>query len=156
MRPYPSPVLTRRATVTDLAILVELCAEHAVFERTQLNREGMQERLEQAIFEHPARLHCWVAECSGVTVGYATATVDFSTWDAMPFTHLDCLYLQASARGKGLGRLLLGEVIEFAKTLNCRKLQWQTPVWNQPAIRFYEREGAVAHQKCRIKNVVSS
>ncbi len=149
MRPDSAPVLTRRASPADLGILVELCVEHAVFEQTLLNTDGLQGRLEQAIFENPARLYCWVVEYAGVIVGYATATVDFSTWNAASFMHLDCLYLKASARGNGLGRLLLCQVIEFARTLNCRNLQWQTPVWNEPAIRFYEREGAMPHQKYR-------
>ncbi|SMB97737.1 GNAT family N-acetyltransferase [Deinococcus hopiensis] len=133
----------------DLARVVELCGDHAAFERAAYDPAGKQERLEQALFGEVPRLHAWVAEQDGDLIGYATATLDYATWDAAPFVHLDCLYLRPQARGQGVGLLLLAEVLALGKRAGCVNAQWQTPQWNEDAIRFYRRQGAVGYSKCR-------
>ena len=40
-------------------------------------------------------------------------------------------------------------LVDVAKNNNCVNLQWQTPVFNEMAIRFYERIGGKAHDKKR-------
>lgn len=142
-------MLIRPVNQTDLADLVDLCAEHAAFEKAAYDRAGKQERLGAAIFADTPRLFVWVVVAQDSLVGYASVTLDFSTWDAFPFAHLDCLYLQPSWRSKGLGAKLLQTVIDFAKSKNCHNLQWQTPIWNKDAQRFYARLGAVQSSKER-------
>lgn len=82
-------------------------------------------------------------------MGYASATLDFSTLAGAPFLHLDCLYLEPAARGLGLGGELLVEVVGYARAQGCTQLQWQTPVWNADAIRFYDRLDAIRQEKYR-------
>ena len=66
-----------------------------------------------------------------------------------PFLHLDCLYLDPAARGLRLGPALLDAAVCRARALGCEQLQWQTPVWNDGAIRFYDRLGATRLAKQR-------
>ena len=82
-------------------------------------------------------------------VGYMTVTRDYATWSAKFFLHMDCLYLRADHRGRGLGRAFLAALIEFAETQQCDVLQWQTPPDNALGIGFYERMGASAKDKKR-------
>lgn len=62
---------------------------------------------------------------------------------------MDCLYLREETRGLGLGRQLVMEIASLAYRLGCVNVQWQTPVWNERAIRFYQRLGAKGKQKVR-------
>jgi GNAT superfamily N-acetyltransferase len=140
--------MIRTLELSDLPRLVELCAEHAAFEKASYDKLGKGERLEQAVFCDAPRLFVWVAVQENV-VGYASMTLDFSTWDAAPFAYLDCLYLQPSARGGGMGQQLLEVVVAFARSKNCRNVQWQTPNWNVDAQRFYLRQGATQSSKER-------
>jgi RimJ/RimL family protein N-acetyltransferase len=41
------------------------------------------------------------------------------------------------------------EIARLALNLSCVNVQWQTPTWNEPAIRFYQRLGAKSKQKVR-------
>ena len=72
-------------------------------------------------------------------VGYATFTFDFSTWDAGHFLHMDCLYLDENYRGFGIGEDIIRRIIAYAKKENCVSVQWQTPSFNERAIRFYSK-----------------
>jgi GNAT superfamily N-acetyltransferase len=133
----------------DLPQFVLLCREHASFERGDA-RDLEADRLHAALFSRPARLHAWVAcDREGPLIGYATATIDYSTWRAREFMHLDCLFVRESLRGLGVGHELLRAVCESASKLGIDEVQWQTPQWNTRAQRFYERVGAVGLPKMR-------
>lgn len=62
---------------------------------------------------------------------------------------MDCLYLAEAARGHGLGALLMAAVRAEAAALDLAEIQWQTPPWNDGAIRFYDRLGATSKEKRR-------
>lgn len=144
-----TPCIVRPANPDDLGELVTLCAEHALYEGAAFTPEGKAERLTRALFNDPARLHAWVAESEGALVGYATATPEFSTWNACEFLHMDCLFVRDGWRGAGVGAALLDAVVEHARRAGLMDIQWQTPDWNTDAARFYRRTGAVGQAKLR-------
>lgn len=130
----------RPAQVGDAQALATLCRAHAAFEELPYQADGHASRLAQAL--ENAQLHAWVAERNGNIVGYASATLDFSTLCARTFVHLDCLYLDPEARNRALGSALMAAVAEFGRRQGCCDMQWQTPAWNEGALRFYDRSGA--------------
>lgn len=132
----------------DLRELVELCREHARYERASWSEGARQEKL-AALFlgSEPAR--CWVVDGAGELAGFATVNLELSTWDAGHYLHLDCLYLRSTYRGRGLGRALVERVARAAVELGAVNVQWQTPIWNDDAARFYRRLGAGAAEKLR-------
>lgn len=95
------------------------------------------------------RLVLFLAVRRGAPIGYATVTHDVSTWSGRTFAHLDCLFVDDGDRGRGTGRLLFDAVLDHARSVGCYGLQWQTPAWNEGAIRFYRRTGAVNTTKER-------
>ena len=133
----------------DLAQLELLVREHALFERASPPDGDLATRLAGILFSPVPRLHAVVAEGDGGLAGYATASLEVSTWRASEYLHLDCLYLRGDARGAGVGRRLLDRVRMLARELGVAEVQWQSPDWNDDAVRFYERAGAVYRNKKR-------
>ncbi|WP_267381491.1 MULTISPECIES: GNAT family N-acetyltransferase [unclassified Sphingomonas] len=126
--------------------MLPLIRSHAAYERgeTSVSVAALRSALEP-----PFLLLGWVAMQAGQLVGYATATLDFSTWTGRSFLHLDCLFVQEGCRGGGIGAALLEAVRAHAAEREISEMQWQTPNWNKDAIRFYLREGAVMVPKER-------
>lgn len=62
----------------------------------------------------------------------------YSTWKGKGI-YLDDIVVNESYRGKGIGKLLLDEVIRDSKTLGAKQLHWQVLDWNEPAIAFYKK-----------------
>ncbi|GEB59902.1 GNAT family N-acetyltransferase [Streptomyces gardneri] len=165
--------VVRHARVEDLERVVELVAEHAEYEKAAPPAPGLATRLTGMLFGGPGsaeefggpepadeprgpsggetpRLRCLVAELpDGSLAGYATCAPELSTWDGVAYLHMDCLYLTSTARGHGLGPLLLDAVRAEARALGLTEIQWQTPAWNEGAIRFYDRLGATSKEKRR-------
>ena len=143
----------RRATHDDIDRLVELCAEHAVFEKADYDPTGKAAAL-ASMLTPPApdlepRLRIWVVDEGRGAVGFVSVGREASTWQAQDYLHMDCLYLRPEARNRGLGRALLQVVADKARVLGLTEIQWQTPAWNEGAIRFYRHQGAVCIEKLR-------
>lgn len=134
----------------DLPDVLDLCAEHAAYERSGFDRAGCAAGLGDALSAAVPRLLCRVAEADGI-VGYATATIDFSTWRAREFLHMDCLYVRAAQRGAGIGARLLAALRDEACARGIDEMQWQTPDWNAGAARFYRRLGAAEAHRLRYR-----
>ncbi|MEU7279164.1 GNAT family N-acetyltransferase [Streptomyces sp. NPDC045431] len=145
------PATVRRARPADLPRVVELAAEHAAYERAAAPVPDLAQRLHALLFDTPApRLRCLVAESpDGEIVGYATCAPELSTWQGAAYLHMDCLFVRSGTRGSGIGALLMDAVAAEAQDLGITEIQWQTPAWNEGAVRFYDRLGAKAKEKLR-------
>jgi GNAT superfamily N-acetyltransferase len=140
--------VTRLAQRDDIDALILMCREHALYEKATFDSTDMSARLEAALFGS-RRLHAWVVEAQDGLIAYATATVDFATWGAREYLHMDCLFVRESWRGRGVGASLLNQVLKIARRCGCREVQWQTPAWNMDAVQFYRRKGALGAEKLR-------
>lgn len=141
----------------DLPELVELCEEHATYERADWIPRDRIGALQSLLIDAD-NARCWVVEIhsghepadgKAKLAGFATANLELSTWDAALYLHLDCLYLREPYRGQGLGRALFAQVAAEVERLGAINLQWQTPDWNVDAIRFYRGLGATSKSKLR-------
>ena len=146
----------RFAKPDDVEQIVALCHAHANFEKAVYNPAGKKELLKQYLFDSTKEIHCLIVEAQNRMIGYATFMKQFSTWDAEYYLYMDCLYLEAAARGKGTGQELMTRISEFAKEAGCREIQWQTPDFNKRAIHFYKRLGAESKSKERFSWRINS
>ena len=144
----------RKVHRDELPRLVEMCERHADYEQAAYSSAGKQQALETLLFmEHP-RLFCYVIETDSSLVGYFTYTFDTSTWDAGMYLHVDCLYLEPDYRGQKIGDKVFEKISMIARDNNCINIQWQTPAFNDKAIRFYNRMGAVGKEKIRFSKLI--
>lgn len=144
-----APVV-RPARPEDLPRLVELMREHMVYERSAPRPAGLADRLGAQLFADGAGLWVLLARTPrGEVAGYAACSAEFSFWEARHYLHMDCLYLAEEARGHGLGAALMDGVAALARERGFGHVEWQTPDWNEGAIRFYDRLGATGKPKLR-------
>lgn len=141
--------LIRDCKPQDVSTVVDLCQKHADYEEASFEAIEKEEKLKDALFGKQPQLFCLVAEVNGAIVGYASYTFDFSTWDAAAFMYMDCLYLEEETRGFGIGEALIEKLKQIAVTKKCINIQWQTPEFNERAIKFYRRIGGNGKSKVR-------
>ncbi|GAA4271752.1 GNAT family N-acetyltransferase [Aquimarina gracilis] len=142
-------MIIRLLKKTDVKLLVDLCKAHALFEKVDYNPMNKEKLLLEYFFTSDSDIKCLVVEQDGKLQGYATFMKQFSTWGASFYMYLDCLYLKEEIRGKGVGAKLMGKIKNYAKTEDCKEIQWQTPDFNLDAIRFYKKIGGEPKSKER-------
>lgn len=146
----------RPCRLSDLDRLIVLIEKHAQFEKAAFTKEGKKERLQAALFGEKPPLNCLVVEVGELIIGYATYTFDYSTWDAAWFIYLDCLYLEDEYRSYGIGQVLMEKVKAAGAERGCINMQWQTPDFNERAIKFYKRLGGIGKNKVRFSLALQS
>jgi len=76
--------------------------------------------------------------------GFALFFPNYSTFLAKPGLYLEDLFVKPEFRGKGVGRALLAKLAGIAQERGYGRMEWSVLDWNDPAIGFYKKLGAVA------------
>ncbi|SHG89378.1 GNAT family N-acetyltransferase [Winogradskyella jejuensis] len=132
---------TRLATKDDMPRVFELIKELAVFEKEPDAVIITPEQLIKDGFGEQPKFVCFVIEVDGRIEGIAMIYPRYSTWKG-EVIHLEDLIVSQACRGKGLGTLLLDEVVKYGKQKGVKRISWDVLDWNEPAIKFYEQKGA--------------
>jgi len=143
-----NPII-RLANKTDIQQIIDLCEAHAIFEKSEYVKKGKAEHLAIDLFAKTPKLYCLVVESQDRLIGYATFMKQYATWNACEYIYMDCLFIDESARGLGIGEDLIKRIQQEGKMLGCKLIQWQTPNFNTRAIKFYKRIGATSKSKER-------
>ena len=139
----------RKAVINDLDDIIQLCGEHAEYEKAEYNPINKKEKLGKHLFKENPSAYCLVVEVGNKLMGFATFSFEFSTWNAAFYLHMDCLFLRPSLRGLSIGAELVKTIKDFAIKYDCSLIQWQTPVFNERAINFYNKLGVNSKDKLR-------
>jgi GNAT superfamily N-acetyltransferase len=131
------------AVESDLPVILDLIQALAEYEKLTHMVTATEGRLRETLFgSKPAAevlLAHWDEECAGFAVFFAT----YSTFLAQPGLYLEDLYVKSHFRGKGIGLALLRRLAGIATERGCGRLEWEVLDWNEPAIGFYKKLGAV-------------
>jgi GNAT superfamily N-acetyltransferase len=84
-------------------------------------------------------MHAMVAEGSGELLGLVHFLFHRSTIQIAPSCYLQDLYTVEVARGRGVGRMLIEAVYQFAKAAGSPRVYWQTHETNSVAMQLYDR-----------------
>jgi len=133
----------RRVGAHDVEAVVALVHELAGYERAIEQCRLTAGQLRAALFNPQPALFGHVAEVHGDIAGVALWFLTFSTWDGVHGIYLEDLFVRPEHRGTGLGRQLLAALAAECVRCGYSRLQWSVLDWNDPAIGFYRRLGAV-------------
>ncbi len=71
-------------------------------------------------------------------VGIVHVLLHPSTWSETASCYLHDLYVAKEVRGQGVGRALIEEVYEFARTKDCNRVYWTTQEGNTTSRLLYD------------------
>ena len=143
----------RFATREDVPVIVSLIRELAVYEKLEHLATATPERLEPQLFGDRPACECLIGEQDGQPVAFALFFHNFSTFLCKKGLYLEDLFVLPSARGTGLGKLLLQRLAQIAVERDCGRFEWSVLDWNVDAQAFYQRMGATMLPDWRICRV---
>ena len=133
-------IIIRAAGASDAATVVRLIRALAAYEN-MLDQVRITEAdvLRDAFGARPC-FECLLAETAGEPVGLAIHRPSYSTFDGRPGLYVEDLIVSESARGLGIGRLLMARLAAIAQQRGCSRMSLAVLHWN-PARAFYGRLG---------------
>jgi len=133
----------RPAREGDIPEILAFIRELAEYERAPGEVEATEGLLHEAMFGGTPACEALIGEVDGHAQGFALFFHNFSTWKGRRGMYLEDLFVRPAARGVGLGEALLREVARIAVNRGCPRFEWSVLDWNEPAIGFYRKLGAV-------------
>ena len=147
------PTQIRPATANDVPQILRFICELAEYERLSDQVTATEQLLHQNLFGPRPVAECLIAELDQTPVAFALYFHNFSTFIGRPGIYLEDLFVHPAARGKGIGRALLTHLAKIAVERNCGRLEWSVLDWNEPAIGFYKKLGAVPMDEWTVMRV---
>jgi GNAT superfamily N-acetyltransferase len=88
--------------------------------------ESVTVRTWQRILDPKSPIFCRLAVVNGHVAGLSISVLHEGTWTVAPICYLEDLFVQPNFRGRGLGRLLIQDLVDRAKSEGWSRLYWHT------------------------------
>lgn len=133
----------RTAQPGDGALIFQLVRELADYERLADAVDATRDSLEAALFCAHPRVFCDLAFVEGEPAGFAVWFYNFSTFRGRHGIWLEDLFIRPAFRGRRIGQALMQRLAQSCLEQGLARFEWSVLDWNERAIAFYRRQGAV-------------
>lgn len=133
----------RPANPTDVADILSLMRDFAVYEKLLDNFQITEEKLAFALFGDGSFVNSLIAEDDGRICAYSIFYPNFATFRGQLGMYLEDIYISPEFRGRGIGEAMLREIASIAAGRGFERIDFQVLDWNRSAIDFYEKLGAL-------------
>jgi GNAT superfamily N-acetyltransferase len=146
-------VSIRPAAPADIPEILRFIQELAEYEKLAHEVVATEAALHEHLFGARPAAEVLLGELNRELAGFALYFRSFSTFLARPGIYLEDLYVRPAARGHGLGAALLARLAAIAIERGCGRLEWSVLDWNEPALGFYRKLGAVRMDEWTVHRV---
>jgi GNAT superfamily N-acetyltransferase len=130
-------ITVRAATSSDEPRWRELWTAYNAFYETDVP-ESITQSTWRRILNPAVPMLGRVAELDDRVTGFSISVLHESSWAAAPICYLEDLFVDRAARGGGVGRMLLQDLVVLARQNGWPKLYWHTRGNNVTARRLYD------------------
>ena len=127
----------RDATPADETVWRNLWSQYLAFYKVDLT-PSVTDATWNRLMDERSAMSVRLAEVDGEVVGFAIHHTHPSTWMIEDDCYLEDLFLTEAARGKGVGRALIDDLIALAKRRGLGRLYWHTNEDNHTARKLYD------------------
>ncbi len=131
------------AVAADTALILSFIRELAEFERLSDAITVTEEKLRLTLFGPKPAAEVRIARWNTEPAGFALFFPNYSTFLGQPGLYLEDLFVRPECRGHGVGRALLADLARIGVTRGCGRVEWAVLDWNEQALGFYLKLGAV-------------
>ena len=124
----------------DLPTIFDLVKELADYEKEPESVTALLSDYQKAFEDN--KIYILVAEHQGAIVGMMVYYDAFSTWRG-PMIYLEDFVVSQPYRSMGVGQQLFDAFIADAKAKGAVMVKWEVLDWNELAINFYKKNGAM-------------
>ncbi|NVM55708.1 MAG: GNAT family N-acetyltransferase [Candidatus Helarchaeota archaeon] len=121
---------------------IQLITELAKYEKLEGPDAQATARLKKDGLASNPKYEAYLGILNGVAIGYLIYFMTYSTFLGLPTLYIEDIFILENYRRKGFGQEFLNFCVNQAKLRRCGRVEWTVLTWNEPAIKFYEKNGA--------------
>jgi GNAT superfamily N-acetyltransferase len=133
----------KSATESDVSVILSFVKKLARYEQLLHEVVATEDLLRETLFGKRRTAEVAIGYLETKPVGFVLFFHNYSTFLGKPGLYIEDLFVDEDYRRRGYGRALLLHVARLAKQRGCGRLEWSVLDWNQPAIDFYKKLGAL-------------
>jgi GNAT superfamily N-acetyltransferase len=127
----------------DIPLILSFVRKLAEYERLLDTVVADEDALSNTLFGARPVAEVILAYIDNEPVGFAVYFQTFSTFIGRPGIYVEDLFIEPAYRSKGVGKAVLEYLARLTQHRGCARLSWAVLDWNQPAIEFYRKLGAI-------------
>lgn len=139
-----SEISIQPATPADVPAILAMIQGLAEYEKLAHVCTATVGQLHDTLFGERPAAEVLLARQGGACAGFALFFPNYSTFLARPGLYLEDLFVKPEFRGRGIGLALLRQLARIARERNYGRVEWSVLDWNDPAIGFYKKLGAIS------------
>lgn len=132
------------ATEADAPVILSFIKQLARYEKLSHEVVATEATIRQTLFGGRRVAEVAIGYFCEKPVGFVLFFHNYSTFLGRTGLYIEDLFVEEAYRRRGFGRALLVYVARLAQERQCGRLEWSVLDWNEPAIEFYKKLGAVA------------
>jgi GNAT superfamily N-acetyltransferase len=146
----------KHASIEDVPLILSFIKELAQYEKLSHEVVATEDLLKKTLFGDKAYAEVIIGYLNHAPVSFAIFFHHFSTFLGRPGIYLEDLFVKPEARGKSIGQKMLAYLAHLALLRECGRLEWWVLDWNETAIRFYKKLGAIAMDEWTVYRVTGT
>ena len=131
------------ATKKDVPVILAFIKKLSDYERLSHEFVATEALLQRTLFGQRRTAEVAIGYFKNEPVGFVLFFHNFSTFLGRPGIYIEDLFVEEPYRRRGFGGALLAHIAKLAAARDCGRLEWSVLDWNEPAINFYKKLGAV-------------
>jgi GNAT superfamily N-acetyltransferase len=128
----------RNLTASDSVAFAGLWAQYLTFYEVVL-ADGVSQSTWARLLDPAHAMKARVAVLDGEVAGFAIHMHHASTWVAGDICYLEDLFVTDAARGHGIGRALIDDLVALARAKGWHRVYWHTDEGNTRARALYDQ-----------------
>lgn len=133
----------REASADDIPAILRLMQEFAEYENLLEYLEVTAEDLDKVLFGEDTFVKCLIALDDVEPIAYSFFYPAFSSFRGQKSVYLEDIFITERYRKFGIGEKMLRKIAQLGKEFGAVRMDFQVLKWNEPAIRFYNKHGAL-------------
>lgn len=127
----------------DIPLILSFIRKLAEYERLLDTVVADEDTLRTCLFGPRPAAEVIIAYIEDEPVGFAVYFQTLSTFVGRPGIYLEDLFIEPAYRSRGVGSAVLAYLANLTRERGYARLSWAVLDWNQPAIQFYRKLGAI-------------
>ena len=144
------------ATKADVPVVLAFIKKLADYERLAHEVSATEQGLRETLFGRRRTAEVAIGYFKRQPVCFTLFFHNYSTFLGQPGIYIEDLYVDEAFRRRGFGSALLRYVAGLAVERQSGRLEWSVLDWNEPAIQFYEKLGAVGMREWTVFRLTGS